>query len=116
MTETLAGIPFLAIAHHDLRMFRTPGVYALARRAGERRRLLYVGDAEQVSAAYGGPAWAAALEAGMNEALVNLTATARLDRLQIAAMLVRAYAPPLNEREAPETSLPDRGRPARSCS
>ena len=110
MTEILAGIPFLAVAHHDLRMFRTPGVYALTRRTGARRTLLHVGHAERVSAAYGGPAWTAALEAGLNEALVNLAA-ARLDRLQIAAMLVRAYAPPLNE--APGASLPDRAPPAR---
>lgn len=97
MTDSLAGIPFIAVAHHDLRFFRSPGVYVLARRHGSQRTILFVGHAEEVSAVYGGRAWNAALEAGMNEALVNLAATERLDRLQIVTMIVRAYKPQLNE-------------------
>lgn len=96
MTDTLAGIPFVAVAHHDLRFFRSPGVYALSRRHGAQRTILFAGQAEEVSAVYGGRIWNDALEAGMNEALVNLAASERLDRLQILAMVVRAYAPPLN--------------------
>jgi hypothetical protein len=113
MSETLAGIPFVAVAHHDVRMFRTPGVYALARRHGSHRTLLYVGQAEEVSAAYGGRIWSVALQAGMNEVLVNLTATERLDRLQLVARLVRACRPELNGEAGPtpgasgvETSAP----------
>ena len=97
MIESLAGIPFVAVAHHDLRFFRSPGVYALCRRRGAQRTILYVGHAEAVSAAYGARTWTAALEAGMNEALINLAARARLDRLQIVARVVRAYAPRLND-------------------
>jgi hypothetical protein len=91
MHDTLAGIPFVAVAHHDLRMFRAPGVYALARRQGSERTLLFVGHAADISAVHGGQAWTAALDAGLNEALVNLCATDRLDRLQITAMVRRAY-------------------------
>jgi hypothetical protein len=109
MTDSLAGIPFVAVAHHDLRFFRTAGVYALCRRRGAQRTILFVGQADEICAAYGGRAWTAALEAGMNEVLVNLAARARLDRLQIAAMVVRAYAPrlnePLNDLAARETAL-----------
>lgn len=107
MSETLAGIPFVAVAHHDVRMFRTPGVYALARREGSRRTVLYVGHSEELSAAYRGRVWAEALEAGLNEVLVNFTATERLDRLQVVAMLVRAYRPQLNEvaERAPGASV-----------
>ena len=96
MTVSLAGIPFVAVAHHNLRFFRSPGVYGFCRRRGTQRTILFVGQAEEVSSAYGGRAWTAALEAGMNEALVNLAARARLDRLQIVAMVARAYAPRLN--------------------
>jgi hypothetical protein len=102
MTVTLAGIPFVAVAHHDLRFFRSPGVYALCRRSGAQRTILFVGQADEVSAAYGGRVWSAALEAGMNEALVNLAARARLDRLQILTMVARACAPRLNDPGARE--------------
>jgi hypothetical protein len=91
MPDTLAGIPFVALAPHDLRMFRAPGVYALARRQGLDLTLLHVGHAEDLSAVPGGPAWTAALDAGLNEALVNLSAAERLDRMQLAAMVRRAY-------------------------
>lgn len=91
MLETLAGVPFVALAHHDLRMFRSPGVYVLARRSGEARQILHVGHSDEIASVYGGPTWAEALEAGMNEVLVNLTAAERLDRLQIVAMVRRAY-------------------------
>ena len=103
MHDTIAGFPFVALAHHDLRMFRAPGVYVLARRHGSGRTLLYVGHAEDLSAVHGGPAWTAALDAGLNEALVNLCATERLDRLQIAAMVRRAYG--LAAREDGETAM-----------
>jgi len=109
MTDSLAGIPFVAVAHHDLRFFRSPGVYALCRRRGAQRTILFVGQADEISAAYGRGAWTAALEAGMNEALVNLAARARLDRLQIVAMVARACAPRLNDpgdREAAPLPAP----------
>src|ERR1700751_3129837 len=48
MTVLLAGVPFVAIAHHDLRMFRTPGVYVFSRRRGSQRSLLQVGHADEV--------------------------------------------------------------------
>jgi hypothetical protein len=102
MHDTLAGIPFVALAHHDLRMFRAPGVYGLARRHGSGRTLLYVGHAEDLSAVHGGPAWTSALDAGLNEALVNLCAVERVDRLQITAMVRRAYG--LDSRKGSETA------------
>jgi hypothetical protein len=100
MTVILAGFPFLVLAHSDLRMLRAPGVYALARRQGAQRTILYVAHGEDLAAAYGGQVWVRALQAGMDEALVNLDAVERLDRLQIADRVVRAFAPELNERAA----------------
>lgn len=94
-----AGVAFKPLAARDLHMLSAPGLYGLVRRlpTGERV-LLYVGHAEVLAeAATAEPrAWAEAARLGLNEVHVHLRAHLRIDRLQLAAHLVKRVQPLLN--------------------
>lgn len=94
-----AGVAFHPLAARDLRMLSVPGLYGLVRRlpTGERV-LLYVGHVDVLAeAAAAEPrAWADAARLGLNEVHVHLRARARIDRLQLAAHLVKRVQPLLN--------------------
>ena len=94
-----AGVPFLAIAHHDAHFLRAPGLYGFARRHGPGARvLLYLDHADDIAraASPAHPLWADALRLGMNELHVCLKARERLDRLQLRHHLIRRVEPILN--------------------
>ena len=95
-----AGVPFLPVFHHDARFFRQPGLYAFVHRRGEDRTLLFVGHADNIAAAVdGNPLWGEALQLGFNELDVCTKAKARVDRLILAAHVVRRCSPLLNVLE-----------------
>ncbi len=105
-----AGVAFRPLAARDLHMLSAPGLYGLVRRlpTGERV-LLYVGHAEVLAEAAAGErrSWAEAARLGMNEVHVHLRARARIDRLQLAAHLVKRVQPILNVvDEASAPALP----------
>ena len=94
-----AGVPFLALFHHDARLVREPGLFALVHRGiGEDRTVLFVDHADSIAGAAipSHALWSEARWHGMNEVHVCLTARERIDRLQLKAHLLRRLQPPLN--------------------
>lgn len=70
------GVPFLPLYHRDGRFFRTPGIFAFARReANGRRTVLHLELTDSIAgrAGPGHPRWSWALVEGMNELLVHLS-------------------------------------------
>ena len=76
MAETvfIAGVPFLAVCHHDGRLIRSGGLFVFARRDGGQRTILHMELAEAINRHAGPshPRWAWALTQGLNELLVSL--------------------------------------------
>jgi hypothetical protein len=77
-TVFIAGVPFLALDHHDGRLIRAGGLFVLVRRQGSRRLVLHMELAEAINRRAGPshPRWAWALAQGLNELLVSLASTA----------------------------------------
>lgn len=73
----IAGVPFLAVSHHDGRFARVPGLFALARRrpdGGYTVLHLEMTGAISQAAAPHHPRWAWALGAGMDTLLIHMFA------------------------------------------
>jgi hypothetical protein len=73
---SIAGVPFASLFERDGRFIRGPGLFAFARREGDRRVLLHLELTGAINhrAGPGHPRWAWALSQGMNELLVCLAA------------------------------------------
>ncbi len=115
-----AGVPFLAVHHHDGGLFRQPGLFGLVRRRGDERTLLYVGEAENIAAAHRAQAiWEEALALGLNELNVAAHVVERIDRLLLRGHIVKRCEPLLNllqEGHAPLAApLPTYGLRAGAC-
>jgi hypothetical protein len=109
-----AGVPFLALHHHDGGLFRQPGLFGLVRRVGDERTLLYVGETENISANHRTQAiWAQALALGMNELDVALHVVERIDRLILRGHIIKRCEPLLNLlQEGQRTPVPAEARRA----
>ncbi len=78
---TIAGVPFLALYHHDGRFLRHPGLFAFARwKGGGHYEVLHLELAEDIARAAGPghPRWAWALQARMDTLLVHLLGAAHV--------------------------------------
>lgn len=76
---TLAGVPFLALYHHDGRFLRLPGLFAFARwKGGGRYQVPHLELAEDIARAAGPghPRWGWALQARMDTLLIHLLGAA----------------------------------------
>jgi hypothetical protein len=92
-----AGVPFVAVHHHDGRFFRQPGLFGFVARAGEERTLLYVGDAENIAGACRSARLLSdALTLGLNELHLALHVVERIDRLLLKGHIIRRCEPLLN--------------------
>jgi hypothetical protein len=92
-----AGVRFVPMFHHDGRFFRCPGLFAFVSREGDERTLLFVDQAENISAAVEGHrVWADALALGFNELNINLKVPERIDRLILRARIIKRCSPLLN--------------------
>jgi hypothetical protein len=92
-----AGVPFVAVHHHDGHFFRGPGLFGLVRRHGDERTLLYVGEAENIAMAYKpSEIWPDALALGLNELNIALHAVERIDRLLLRGHIIKRCEPLLN--------------------
>ena len=95
-----AGVPFLPVFHHDGHFFRSPGLYGFVRNLAGTRTLLYVGHADNIAVATEGhDLWSDLVRLGCNELDLNLKAVERIDRLVLAAHIVRRCEPLLNVLE-----------------
>ena len=96
-----AGVSFVAVSLHDGGLFRGwPGLFGLVHRAPSGvSALLFVEAVEDLANAAGpGHAlWSAAVGAGANELHVALIEGQRVDRLGLAARIVRHLKPALND-------------------
>ena len=93
-----AGVPFMPLYHHDIRMIRLPGLYAYVRRFSDNNRsILYVDHSDCIATdAYLSTQWNEAIGLRMNEVQVCLTAKERIDRLILKAHIIKREEPLLN--------------------
>jgi hypothetical protein len=92
-----AGVPFLALFHHDASFVRQPGIFAFVHREGEHRTLLFVGHGDNLASDVESHLLRGeALRLGWNELNVCTRASARVDRLVLTAHIVKRCLPLLN--------------------
>ena len=95
-----AGVPFLPVFHHDGHFFRAPGIYAFVRNLAGVRTILFVDHSNNIATATESHRlWCELIRLGCNELNVNLKAVERVDRLVLAAHIVRRCEPLLNVLE-----------------